>query len=140
MELLLSIILLVFAVLQIVLFFKVWGMTNDVKKIKEKQREPKLGAAKVAYLRGDKDLAHILLDEYFFESARGFVFEQHGGMFNNLYARLVDQCSPIYEEMELESPDFEKYKNKEELTLERHKAKGVSEAQSNQAAILRGRQ
>lgn len=29
-----SIIVIVFGVLQIILFFKVWGMTNDVRKIK----------------------------------------------------------------------------------------------------------
>lgn len=32
----LSIILLVFGVLQIILFFKVWGMTNDIKEIRNK--------------------------------------------------------------------------------------------------------
>ncbi|WP_300699091.1 hypothetical protein [Bacteroides sp.] len=32
----LSIILLIFGVLQIILFFKMWGMTNDVDKIREK--------------------------------------------------------------------------------------------------------
>lgn len=32
--LLVSIILIVFGVLQIILFFKLWGMTNDVRKIK----------------------------------------------------------------------------------------------------------
>lgn len=31
-----SIILLIFCILQIILFFKVWRMTNDVKKIKNK--------------------------------------------------------------------------------------------------------
>lgn len=35
MELITSIILLVFAVLQIILFFKIWGMTNDVRTIKD---------------------------------------------------------------------------------------------------------
>lgn len=29
-----SIIIIVFGALQIILFFKVWGMTNDVRKIK----------------------------------------------------------------------------------------------------------
>ena len=32
--LLISIILIIFGVLQIILFFKLWGMTNDVRKIK----------------------------------------------------------------------------------------------------------
>ena len=35
MELITSIIIIVFAVLQIILFFKVWGMTNDVSELKE---------------------------------------------------------------------------------------------------------
>ena len=29
----LSIVMLVFGILQIILFFKIWGMTNDVKKL-----------------------------------------------------------------------------------------------------------
>lgn len=35
METVVLIIVVVFAVLQIMLFFKLWGATNDVKKIKE---------------------------------------------------------------------------------------------------------
>ncbi|RGX84511.1 MULTISPECIES: hypothetical protein [Bacteroides] len=33
---LLTIILLIFGVLQIILFFKVWGMTNNIKDIRNK--------------------------------------------------------------------------------------------------------
>ena len=33
--LLVSIILIVFGVLQIILFFKLWGMTNDIRKLKD---------------------------------------------------------------------------------------------------------
>lgn len=36
METLVSIVIIVFGILQIILFFKIWGMTNDVKAIKEK--------------------------------------------------------------------------------------------------------
>lgn len=32
----LSIVLIVFGILQIILFFKMWGMTNDINKIKNK--------------------------------------------------------------------------------------------------------
>lgn len=31
---LVSIIIIVFGILQIILFFKIWGMTNDVREIK----------------------------------------------------------------------------------------------------------
>ena len=36
METFMTIVFLVFGILQIILFFKVWGMTNNVKKIKNK--------------------------------------------------------------------------------------------------------
>ncbi|MFV0312191.1 MAG: hypothetical protein ACK5KN_11165 [Dysgonomonas sp.] len=35
MEIVLSIIFIIFGILQIILFFKIWGMTNDIRKIKE---------------------------------------------------------------------------------------------------------
>jgi hypothetical protein len=35
MEILISIVLLIFAILQIILFFKVWGMTNDIRALKK---------------------------------------------------------------------------------------------------------
>lgn len=31
-----SLVVIVFGILQIILFFKLWGMTNDIKEIKEK--------------------------------------------------------------------------------------------------------
>ena len=35
MEVFVSLIIIVFGVLQIILFFKLWGMTNDVRKLTE---------------------------------------------------------------------------------------------------------
>ena len=34
METLLSIILVVFSILHLILFFKIWGMTNDISKVR----------------------------------------------------------------------------------------------------------
>lgn len=36
MDPLLAIIILVFGILQLILFFKIWGMTNDIREIKKK--------------------------------------------------------------------------------------------------------
>lgn len=36
METLLAIIFIVFGLLQIILFFKIWGMTNDIREMKNK--------------------------------------------------------------------------------------------------------
>lgn len=43
MEMILTIIAIIFGILQFILFFKLWGMTNDIREIKNK------------YLNYDKD-------------------------------------------------------------------------------------
>ncbi len=66
-----GIIIIVFGVLQIILFFKMWGMTNDVKKMKnelvgsdpENLRKMQLNKA---ILKEDKNkIAEMLFDELF---------------------------------------------------------------------------
>lgn len=67
MEILTAIIAIVVGVLQIVLFFKLWSMTNDVRKIKKKidadleiDRTDKI---RIALLKGDKQKAIELLTD-----------------------------------------------------------------------------
>lgn len=68
----LSIILLIFGVLQIILFFKMWGMTNDIKKIKNKYIKEGYPAgtspAKIEFIIGNKEKAKEM-------AYREFVFE-----------------------------------------------------------------
>ena len=45
----LTIILLIFGVLQIILFFKIWGMTNDVKRLTNKFCNNDVNAEKVIF-------------------------------------------------------------------------------------------
>lgn len=117
METLLTITIITFAVLQIILFFKVWGMTNDVEKIKKGQERTKSVDARIASLRGDKAQAQILMDEYFFETARIFATEGIGIEFDKNYKTHADYCSNLYANMELKAPDFDKYKDKELLII-----------------------
>lgn len=119
MELITSIILLVFGVLQIILFFKLWGMTNDIRELKKREAEPKSDRARIAYLRGDKGLAQQLMDEHFFETARKHAVIQYH--FSLEYAKLVEAATILYEKMDLRAPDFEKYKDKEELVISSNK-------------------
>lgn len=67
MEIFIAIITIVVGVLQIVLFFKLWKMTNDVRKIKKKidadleiDRTDKI---RIALLKGDKQKAIELLTD-----------------------------------------------------------------------------
>lgn len=67
MEILTAIIAIVVGVLQIVLFFKVWVMTNDVRKIREKMDADleidRIDKIRIALLKGDKQKAIELLTD-----------------------------------------------------------------------------
>lgn len=81
----LSIVLLIFGVLQIILFFKLWIMTNDVKKIKERvimghgvryylaigdKEKAYSSAVEELYNELDKQASVRYNDEYFLEGAQ----------------------------------------------------------------------
>lgn len=72
-----SFILFLFGLLQLILFFKLWGMTNNVKKIKEKLKEnPKqqdavITEAQIKTLEGKKEEAFELYQKAFYLSVIG---------------------------------------------------------------------
>lgn len=62
-----AIVLIAFGILQIVLFFKIWEMTNDVKKITTKFLSNNLlDEAQFEYLRGNTEEAEKLFLESFY--------------------------------------------------------------------------
>lgn len=67
MSIFISIIAIVVGVLQIVLLFKIWVMTNDVKKIKKKMDADieidRIDKIRIALLKGDKQKAIELLTD-----------------------------------------------------------------------------
>ena len=68
----LTIVLLIFGILQIILFFKVWGMTNDVNNIKQKlETKPEdllITEAQTKALNGNKMEAFELYQKAFYKS------------------------------------------------------------------------
>lgn len=64
----LTIVLLIFGVLQIILFFKVWGMTNDVNRIKKKLEIQPESEAQIKVLNGEKEKAFDLYQKAFYKS------------------------------------------------------------------------
>lgn len=56
-----AIVLIITGILQIILFFKIWGMTNDVKKLKERFKPSIVDDVRTAYLNGQIDIAQSLL-------------------------------------------------------------------------------
>ena len=65
-----SIIIIASGILQIVLLFKVWEMTNDVRQIKEKQERHDINElikeAQASKLKGDEEKAIELYEKAFF--------------------------------------------------------------------------
>lgn len=88
------IITIITGVLQIVLFFKVWVMTNDVRKIREKMDADleidRIDKIRIALLKGDKEKAIELLTD-------------------KLATELVERCSTDYIDPERITAIKEKY-------------------------------
>ena len=91
----LSIVLLVFGVLQIILFFKLWGMTNDVKKINEKMESEDL--AKLI-ITGENDKAFRILVNSLYEELcnmekkwKRIRFIEEAGNIVEKYRKLVEE-------------------------------------------------
>ena len=62
-----SIVIIVFGILQIILFFKLWGMTNDVQKIRKSlpNVSSDLSPAKMEFIIGNTDKAKEMLKKEF---------------------------------------------------------------------------
>lgn len=90
-----SIVIIIFAVLQIILFFKLWGMTNDVKKIKQAlpNASTNISPAKMEFIIGNTDKAQemaireFIVDIYsiYKKALKGYITEkEYIAYFNEL--------------------------------------------------------
>ena len=63
-----GIVIIAFGILQIILFFKVWGMTNNVKRIWKKiDNKDFLSDACVSYIKGNLEETERLANEAFLQ-------------------------------------------------------------------------
>lgn len=119
----LSVILIVFGILQIILFFKVWIMTNDVKKIKEIASEgnnSSWDAAKIETLAGNYDKAYEIYHRCFITEVYEFYQKIGDGMtsayYTQEYKKLVTKYKKRLDTLKCEySIDFEKYDTIEKI-------------------------
>lgn len=68
MNLYITAIIAIFVVLQIILFFKLWGMTNDVKRVKELLCDD---TVEKCIIKGDSDKAYDLITESLYSVLNG---------------------------------------------------------------------
>ena len=101
---LLTIILLVFGVLQIILFFKIWGMTNDVNRITKKLQceKDKTWNVRRALLYGDQELAKRELMDCIISDFEKF---GDGGYGFNCVEDIIAKYEPAFKQLEIEIPE-----------------------------------
>lgn len=123
-------VVFVVTILQIILFFKVWGMTNNVRDIKgrvhsisqnQKTMQSRvvqieanyLEEAKIAYLSGDYLEAKKKLDYSFFKEIAKLSGECKNDpvLYQSQYERLTLKYLKIYRMLRLKSPDFARYED-----------------------------
>lgn len=99
----LSIVLLVFGVLQIILFFKLWGMTNDVKKIKERL-EKKDWLCSI--MTGDKENAYGALLQELYAKLKECAQMWNGGCYTEKAGELIESYRKKIEETGHKLPEY----------------------------------
>ncbi|MFK2371650.1 hypothetical protein ACIXUG_15095 [Bacteroides fragilis] len=100
----LTIVLLIFGVLQIILFFKVWGMTNDVNRITKKLQceKDKTWNIRRALLYGDQELAKRELMDCIISDFEKF---GDGGYGFNCVEDIISKYEPAFKQLGMEIPD-----------------------------------
>lgn len=99
----LSLIFIVFGVLQIILFFKLWGMTNDVRAIK-KIIQPDEQSIIRDILKGS-DVKNALFDNMFDEM---YLLYKTGNDYTT-YSTIIEKYQALYQRACVEFP--ERFKN-----------------------------
>jgi len=101
---LIALLLIVFGVLQIILFFKLWKMTNDVNKIKNKITQPSISISIIRreIKKKNPDIANILFDSMW--NAMEYVYENRNKYYVD-YSSQIDYFKKLYEQAGVPFPE-----------------------------------
>lgn len=108
-----TVIIIVFAILQIILFFKIWDMTNNVKRIRKKiDNKDFLSDACIAYVKGDIEITEKLANEAFLQEA-ALLFKSSEFYEDWLldFRKLELKYTRVFQKIERPAPDFKKYRD-----------------------------
>lgn len=108
-----GIVIIAFGILQIILFFKVWGMTNNVKRIWKKiDNKDFLSNACISYIKGDLEETEKLANEAFLQEVAllSKSSESYEGWLNG-YKELKDKYTRLFKKIDKPAPDFDKYED-----------------------------
>lgn len=108
-----AIVMIAFGVLQIILFFKVWGMTNDVNKIKRNvsstsSSDEGFSPAKFELLLGNEHKAKELLNREFLKDVIGLYQKTDTSFYDyeRVYTDKYNKLEKRYRELYHNCPEF----------------------------------
>lgn len=108
-----GIVMIAFGILQIILFFKVWGMTNDVKRIWKKiDNKDFLSDACVSYIKGNLEETEKLANEAFLQEV-AFLSKSTNSYedWDNGYKEIKEKYTRLFKKIDKPAPDFNKYED-----------------------------
>ena len=109
-----GIVMIAFGILQIILFFKIWGMTNNVKRIWKKiDNKDFLSDACVSYIKGNLEETERLANEAFLQEVAllSKSSESYEDWIDN-YIKIKEKYTRIFKKIDKPAPDFNKYEEK----------------------------
>lgn len=93
-----GVVMIVFGILQIILFFKVWGMTNDIKELKNELISiPDKWTLNKAILKGDKRKIEEILFNAMFICIKNAFDDSHSNL-DGSNATFVERIAAIKKE------------------------------------------
>lgn len=115
-----TIIFVIVGILQIILFFKIWIMTNDVKRIKENTPQgPSIELAQKFFMLGDSDKAFIIYKSCFIDEIVAELYKyEYGESYEERYKKICDKYNRSLNALgEKYSIDFSKYDTEQKMQL-----------------------
>ena len=89
----LAIVMLIFGILQIILFFKLWGMTNNVKLLSRRFARYELTDIKKAIYKKSSNIADLLFDSLYDSMSKVYGWNDIMA-----YKRVKDEYRKLYED------------------------------------------
>jgi hypothetical protein len=112
-----TIIAAIVAIAQIGLFFKLWGMCNNIIKIRDEISPDKVNTYRICYMKGDMKECKNILDELLYADILKNYYSNYDSAYGTTpeydltFKRTVNDYKKKYEKIGLTMPDVDRYKD-----------------------------
>jgi hypothetical protein len=148
MEALIGIIIVIIGIAQIGLFFKLWGMCNNIIRIRDRSAPNIITASLMCYMKGDitgckekldESLYAEILNNYYSYGGEGYEFYESYYSKTEYYAafkRIVSSYKGKYEKIGITMPDVERYRDPTKFFTNNSEYMPKADAPKNEATAL----